>query len=113
MFTLVQVVRALDSEGEMSDLSNGVKYGQSTVYDSGQYNQDIMKFRRMALGSDASTGFDTVSGEYTSRDVSRGPTTSSDYTSGESETRAMNRPGAEQRYSGVQGNYGGHQFVQM
>ncbi|KAF5746600.1 hypothetical protein HS088_TW06G00771 [Tripterygium wilfordii] len=70
---MVQVVRALDSEGEMSDLTNGVKYGQSTVYDSGQYSQDIMKFRMMALGSDDSTDYSTYSGDYTSKEVSHGP----------------------------------------
>ncbi|KAJ7953614.1 Receptor-like kinase [Quillaja saponaria] len=64
---MMQVVRALDCEGEMSDLSNGVKYGQSTIYDSGQYNQDIMKFRRMALGEGNSSEFDMYSGEYNSK----------------------------------------------
>lgn len=88
-------MRALDSEGEMSDLSNGVKYGQSTVYDSGQYNQDIMMFRKMALGFGDSSDF---SGDYNSRDVSRGHSgsnrsqeTSTEFTSGESETRAMTK----------------------
>lgn len=92
---MVKVVRALDSEGEMSDLSNGVKYGQSTIYDSGQYNQEIMKFRRMALGMDESSEF---SGDYTSREMPQGPPSapksrevSSDFTSGESETRAINQ----------------------
>lgn len=107
------MVRALDSEGEMSDLSNGVKYGQSTVYDSGQYNQDIMMFRKMALGLGDSSD---MSGEYTSREASRGHSgsfmsqgTSSEFTSGESETRAMNQHYSEQRYSGGQGRYG-HRF---
>ncbi|KAH9708904.1 proline-rich receptor-like protein kinase PERK13 [Citrus sinensis] len=110
---MVQVVRALDSEGEMSDLSNGVKYGQSTVYDSGQYNQDIMMFRKMALGLGDSSD---MSGEYTSREASRGHSgsfmsqgTSSEFTSGESETRAMNQHYSEQRYSGGQGRYA-HRF---
>ncbi|KAK9277177.1 hypothetical protein L1049_006716 [Liquidambar formosana] len=65
---MVQVVRALDSEGEMSDLSNGVKFGQSTIYESSQYNQDIMRFRRMAFGSEDSGNYDMNSGEYTSRE---------------------------------------------
>ncbi|XP_031260688.1 proline-rich receptor-like protein kinase PERK13 [Pistacia vera] len=105
---MAQVVRALDSEGEMSDLSNGVKYGQSTVYDSGQYNQDIMMFRKMALGGGDSSEF---SGEYSTREMSHGTVNSvksgnnsSDYTSGESETRAMNNTG-EHKYSGPQGRY--------
>ncbi|XP_050206113.1 proline-rich receptor-like protein kinase PERK13 [Mercurialis annua] len=100
---MVQVVRALDSD-DMSDLSNGVKYGQSTVYDSGQYNQDIMKFRRMAFSSNESSDFDTTSGEYTSREVSRGPPLSN-FTSEELETKAM-RDGSERRYGGGQGNVG-------
>ncbi|CAL9764438.1 unnamed protein product [Musa acuminata subsp. burmannicoides] len=48
---MVQVLRALDSEGSLSDLSNGVKFGQSTVYNSGQYSADIQKLRRMAFDS--------------------------------------------------------------
>ncbi|TKY58641.1 Proline-rich receptor protein kinase PERK13 [Spatholobus suberectus] len=48
---MVQVVRALDSGDEKSDLSNGVKYGHSTAYDSGQYDKEIMLFRRMANGN--------------------------------------------------------------
>ncbi|KAG1346902.1 hypothetical protein COCNU_06G007310 [Cocos nucifera] len=49
---MVQVLRALDSEGNLVDLSNGVKFGQSTVYDSAQYSTDIEKFRKMAFKSD-------------------------------------------------------------
>ncbi|KAG5236242.1 hypothetical protein OIU77_014812 [Salix suchowensis] len=64
---MAQVVRALDSEGELSDLSNGVKFGQSTVYDSAQYSQDISKFRGMAIGSKGSSEFDTSSGDYSGR----------------------------------------------
>ncbi|MED6184440.1 hypothetical protein PIB30_047451 [Stylosanthes scabra] len=49
---MVQVVRALDSGAEISDLSNGVKYGHSTTYDSNQYDRDIMMFhQRMANAS--------------------------------------------------------------
>ncbi|CAE5963680.1 unnamed protein product [Arabidopsis arenosa] len=33
---MVQVVRALDSEGDMGDISNGIKVGQSSGYESGQ-----------------------------------------------------------------------------
>ncbi|KAG1342776.1 putative Proline-rich receptor-like protein kinase PERK13 [Cocos nucifera] len=50
---MVQVVRALE-KGESTDLSNGVKFGQSTVFNSGQYSADIQKFRMMAFGSDSS-----------------------------------------------------------
>jgi hypothetical protein len=34
------------------DLTNGVKLGQSTAYDSGQYSADIEHFRRMAFEAD-------------------------------------------------------------
>ncbi|GAV81287.1 Pkinase_Tyr domain-containing protein [Cephalotus follicularis] len=106
---MVQVVRALDSEGEMSDLSNGVRYGQSTVYESGQYNQDIMRFRRMALGSGQSSEFDMNSGDHSTREGYHGypnsRMSSGEFRSGESETRAMNGR------SRSQGSFGGpHQF---
>ncbi|KAL5552882.1 hypothetical protein UlMin_040283 [Ulmus minor] len=104
---MMQVVRVLDCEAEMSDLSNGVKYGQSTIYDSGQYNQDILKFRRM-IGTGDSSEYNTHSGEYNTREVS-GPQNTwhfRDGSSGESETRAFSRNG-EPRYSGPQTNFGG------
>ncbi|XP_058766327.1 proline-rich receptor-like protein kinase PERK13 [Vicia villosa] len=58
-----QVVRALDSGDDISDLSNGVTYGQSTVYDSGQYDKEIMLFRRMANESYGDSDLDKNSGE--------------------------------------------------
>lgn len=58
-----QVVRALDSGDDISDLSNGVTYGQSTVYDSGQYDREIMLFRRMANESYGDSDLDKNSGE--------------------------------------------------
>lgn len=93
------MVRALDSEAEMSDLSNGVKYGQSTTYDSGQYNQEITRFRRMALGSNGS-GY-AFSGEYSSREMSESQSSwkPQDNSSGESETRAINGQSGEQKYT--------------
>ncbi|KAK6281570.1 hypothetical protein POUND7_015395 [Theobroma cacao] len=113
---MVLVARALDFEGE-SDLSNGVKFGQSTVYDSGQYSQEIKKFRRMALGGDNSSEFDMYSGEYDSKKVSRGQQnywqsrySSGDFTSGESETQAFKPISGE--YRGASGNYGGGRFSQ-
>ncbi|XP_042467568.1 proline-rich receptor-like protein kinase PERK13 [Zingiber officinale] len=51
---MVQVLRALDSDGNMADLSNGVKFGQSIVYDSAQYQSaDIQRMRKMAFESDS------------------------------------------------------------
>lgn len=99
-FYVFQVVRALDCEGEASDLSNGVKYGQSTVYDSGQYSEDIMRFRRMALGSVESSEYDMYSGEFNSREVSGPQNQWKDGSSGESESRAFTRVSGEQGFSG-------------
>ncbi|XP_070671094.1 proline-rich receptor-like protein kinase PERK12 isoform X3 [Malus domestica] len=100
---MAQVVRALDCEGELSDLTNGVKVGQSTAYDSGQYNEDINRFRRMALGSGGSS--EISSADFTSREVS-GPQslwTRQDPSSDESDTRAFTTRGGEQIISGNQG----------
>ncbi|KAG5050722.1 hypothetical protein JHK87_002920 [Glycine soja] len=55
---MVQVARSLDSGDQQYDLSNGVKYGQSTIYDSGQYNEDITIFKRMVNGSFDDSEFD-------------------------------------------------------
>ncbi|KAF7822346.1 proline-rich receptor-like protein kinase PERK8 [Senna tora] len=53
-----QVVRALDSLDELEDLSNGMKPGQSSVFDSAQQSAQIRMFRRMAFGSqDHSTSY--------------------------------------------------------
>ncbi|KAG6713391.1 hypothetical protein I3842_05G149200 [Carya illinoinensis] len=103
---MVQVVRALDSEGENSDLSNGVKYGQSTIYDSGQYNQEITRFRRMALGDGNSSEYETNSGEYKSREMSESQSSWKpwDDSSGESETRAINALSGEHKSSHAQGS---------
>ncbi|KAL1810468.1 hypothetical protein ACET3Z_027458 [Daucus carota] len=46
-----QVVRALDSMLEFSDLTNGVKPGQSEIFDSRQQSAEIRLFQRMAFGS--------------------------------------------------------------
>ncbi|KAL0794558.1 hypothetical protein Bca101_065935 [Brassica carinata] len=74
---MVQVVRALDTRDNLSDLSNGVKVGQSTVYNSGQYSNEIRMFRR---ASEDSSDLGTSNGYYTSQD----------YTSRELESRAFN-----------------------
>lgn len=90
----------MDCEGD--DLSNGVKFGQSTAYDSGQYNEDIMRFRRMALGS-GSSEFEVSSAEFAAGSTElSGPqnswtTTRPDMSSDESETRAFNNKGSASR----------------
>ncbi|KAL5582001.1 hypothetical protein UlMin_014443 [Ulmus minor] len=46
-----QVVRALESMDDFSDLNNGVKPGQSEVFNSSEHSAQIRMFRRMAFGS--------------------------------------------------------------
>ncbi|CAA3012403.1 proline-rich receptor kinase PERK1 [Olea europaea subsp. europaea] len=56
---LSQVVRALEGDVSLSDLNEGIRPGHSTVYSSyessdydiAQYNEDMKKFRKMALAS--------------------------------------------------------------
>ncbi|KAK8913607.1 Proline-rich receptor-like protein kinase PERK13 [Platanthera zijinensis] len=62
---MAQVVRALDCEGDMADLS--MKFGQSQAFDSGQYSTDIQRFRRMAFGTEDFTSDYRYSGEYDRR----------------------------------------------
>ncbi|CAO2191191.1 unnamed protein product [Urochloa humidicola] len=52
---MVQVWRSLDVDDGSSDLTNGVKLGHSTAYDSRQYSADIELFRRMAFADDVAT----------------------------------------------------------
>ena len=52
MVGTTKVWRSLDVDEGSSDLTNGVKLGQSTAYDSRQYSADIELFRRMAFAGD-------------------------------------------------------------
>lgn len=45
------MVRALESVDELSDLTNGMKPGQSEAFDPAQQSAQIRMFRRMAFGS--------------------------------------------------------------
>ncbi|XP_042496006.1 proline-rich receptor-like protein kinase PERK1 [Macadamia integrifolia] len=71
-----QVVRALEGDASLADLNEGIRPGHSTVYgsyggsdyDTSQYNEDMKKFRKMALGGTQEYG---GSSEY-----STGPPTS-------------------------------------
>lgn len=60
-----QVVRALEGDVSLSDLDEGIRPGHSSVYngssdyDTAQYNEDMIKFRKMALGTQ-----EYVSSEY-------------------------------------------------
>ncbi|KAJ0231940.1 Proline-rich receptor-like protein kinase PERK13 [Hirschfeldia incana] len=86
---MAQVVRALDSDGDMGDISNGSKVGQnSSAYDSIQYNSDD---RKMAFGFDDSSDSGMHSGDYSvqsSRKGSKGAST--EFTKNESENRNFN-----------------------
>lgn len=70
---LEQVLRALEGDVSLSDLNEGIKPGHSTVYssytssdyDTLQYNEDMKKFRKMALAT---------SQEYASSDQYSNPT---------------------------------------
>ncbi|KAK8550261.1 hypothetical protein V6N12_038979 [Hibiscus sabdariffa] len=54
-----QIVRALEGDASLSDLNEGIRPGQSGMYssygssdyDTSQYNEDMKKFRKMALGT--------------------------------------------------------------
>ncbi|KAL9226569.1 hypothetical protein vseg_002366 [Gypsophila vaccaria] len=46
-----QVVRAMDTMSELSDLSNGMKPGESGIYNSREQSAQIRMFQRMAFGS--------------------------------------------------------------
>ncbi|KAK4783476.1 hypothetical protein SAY86_007850 [Trapa natans] len=56
---MTQVVRTLEGNASLSDLDEGIRPGHSTIYtshgssdyDRSQYNEDLKKFRKMALGS--------------------------------------------------------------
>lgn len=49
--TSCQVVRALDTIGELSDITNGMKPGQSEIFNSREQSAQIRMFQRMAFGS--------------------------------------------------------------
>ncbi|KAM0856372.1 hypothetical protein ACQ4PT_049186 [Festuca glaucescens] len=78
---MVQVMRALDvdvDEGSMSDLSNGVKVGQSQVFNNNQQEAALEQLRRTAFASEEFTGEFDPSREYDaansdSRPMSRRP----------------------------------------
>ncbi|KAH7511919.1 hypothetical protein FEM48_Zijuj12G0034300 [Ziziphus jujuba var. spinosa] len=70
-----QIVRALEGDVSLSDLNEGIRPGQSNLYssygssdyDTSQYNEDMKKFRKMALGSQeygASSEYSGPTSEY-------------------------------------------------
>ncbi|XP_010243047.1 PREDICTED: proline-rich receptor-like protein kinase PERK15 isoform X2 [Nelumbo nucifera] len=70
---MIQVVRALDSNGDVPDLTNGVKFGQSTILESGQCSE-LQRFHMMAFGGSVdSSEYDMYSAEHNSSEVPRRP----------------------------------------
>ncbi|KAL8243006.1 hypothetical protein R6Q59_013308 [Mikania micrantha] len=69
-----QVVRALEGDVSLSDLNEGIRPGQSSAfgshessdYDTAQSNEDMVKFRKMALGTQeyASSEYSRPTSEY-------------------------------------------------
>ncbi|KAH9800704.1 proline-rich receptor-like protein kinase PERK1 [Citrus sinensis] len=70
-----QIVRALEGDASLADLNEGIRPGQSSVYgsygssdyDTMQYNEDLKKFRKMALNSQeysASSEYSRPTSEY-------------------------------------------------
>ncbi|KAI3954464.1 hypothetical protein MKW92_010029 [Papaver armeniacum] len=59
-----KVLRALDTDGDMPDINNGVKVGQSTIFEA---NSDLQKFRMLALSGNDSADYSTYSGSVNSR----------------------------------------------
>ena len=70
----VQVVRALEGDVSLEDLNEGVRPGHSRLfgsysssdYDSGQYNEDMKKFRKMAFNTNnyTSSQYSAPTSEY-------------------------------------------------
>ncbi|GLT34004.1 hypothetical protein SLA2020_085520 [Shorea laevis] len=79
-----QVVRALDSLDGLSDLTNGMKPGQSEVFNSAEQSAQIRMFQRLAFGSGgqdySSSFFNQTQSSWTSQDHgSQGGWRSRDY----------------------------------
>lgn len=69
MLMLAQIMRAFDSM-LMSDLTNGMKVGESAIYNSAEQSAQIRLFRRMAFPSqDVNSDFSSQSTNY-SRELS-------------------------------------------
>ncbi|PPD90103.1 hypothetical protein GOBAR_DD12962 [Gossypium barbadense] len=89
----------------------GIKFGQSTAYDSSQYSEEITKFRRMEFGSDNSSDYDMYGDDHISGESSGAQPSSwkSWYSSGESQAQAS-KPSSSGSYSDGSRNYGSGRF---
>uniref|UniRef100_K3Z4L8 non-specific serine/threonine protein kinase n=1 Tax=Setaria italica TaxID=4555 RepID=K3Z4L8_SETIT len=103
-----QVVRALEGDVSLEDLNEGVRPGHSRFfgsysssdYDSGQYNEDMKKFRKMAFNNNnyTSSQYSAPTSEYgqiPSASSSEGQQTQ------EMESGAMKKSGYSSGYSGA------------
>ncbi|XP_026421619.1 proline-rich receptor-like protein kinase PERK12 isoform X1 [Papaver somniferum] len=83
---MVQVLRALDTDGDMPNINNGEKVGQSTIFEA---NSDLQKFQMLALGGNGTADYSMYSGSMNYR-AEILPLKPPPGWSGESETRAIN-----------------------
>ncbi|XP_012846508.1 PREDICTED: proline-rich receptor-like protein kinase PERK5 [Erythranthe guttata] len=87
-----QIARALEGDSSLDDLNEGVKPGQSNVYnpngsregayDTGAYNADMVKFRQMVMSSQ-----DFNSSDYGTSEYGLNPSSSSSEEMGKSRTQ--------------------------
>ncbi|KAL5202346.1 hypothetical protein ABZP36_013298 [Zizania latifolia] len=104
-----QVVRALEGDVSLEDLNEGVRPGHSRFfgsysssdYDSGQYNDDMKKFRKMAFNNNN----DYTSSQYSAPTSEYGQLPSASSSEGqqtqEIETRTAKKGGYSSGYSGA------------
>lgn len=96
-----QIVRALEGDVSLSDLNEGIRPGHSALYsshgssdyDTSQYNEDLKKFRKMALASQeyGSSEYSEPTSEYGANPSVSGSENSSRQTTREMEMGRMKR----------------------
>ncbi|XP_051148886.1 proline-rich receptor-like protein kinase PERK1 [Andrographis paniculata] len=99
-----QVVRALEGDVSLSDLNEGIRPGHSNVYssygssdyDADQYNEDMKRFRKMALASQEHGG---GSDQYSNPTSEYGLNPSGSSSEGGQQTREMESGGRMKRPS--------------
>ncbi|XP_020394539.1 proline-rich receptor-like protein kinase PERK1 isoform X1 [Zea mays] len=106
-----QVVRALEGDVSLEDLNEGVRPGHSRFfgsysssdYDSGQYNEDMQKFRKTAFNNNTYT-----SSQYSAPTSEYGQVPSGSSSEGR-QTQEMEESGAVKKggYSGYSSGYSG------
>uniref|UniRef100_A0A0A9GQE1 non-specific serine/threonine protein kinase n=1 Tax=Arundo donax TaxID=35708 RepID=A0A0A9GQE1_ARUDO len=107
-----QVVRALEGDVSLEDLNEGVRPGHSRFfgsysssdYDSGQYNEDMKKFRKMAFNNNNYT-----SSQYSAPTSEYGQVQSASSSEGQQTQEMESGSGAMKKggYSGYSSGYSG------